>query len=174
MQWVLLLVIAAVGMLILLVIIGMLLPRDHVAASRIGLQQSPETVWSLVRDLGKVPAFWTDIKSSERQPDQEGRQVWLQRMKNGFALPLIIEEDLPPKKLVTRIAVTGKAPFGGRWIYQIAEAPGGSELTITEDGWIDNPFFRVISRLMGYHGTVDRYLRALTRHLGESGEPEHV
>jgi uncharacterized protein YndB with AHSA1/START domain len=173
MQWILFIVGGLVGLLILLVIVGMLLPRNHVAASSIELAKPPAEVWGVVRDIGQVPTFWTDIKSSERQPDREGHEVWVQTMKNGFTLPLEIDEDRPPSRLVSRIAMEGKAPFGGSWIYEIAESGTGSRVTVTEDGWVDNPFFRVVSRIMGHHATLDSYLRALGKRFGENVQPVH-
>ncbi len=94
-------------------------------------------------------------------------------MKNGFELPLVIEAEDPPRRLVTRIATEGKAPFGGTWTYDIIPEGSGSRLTITEDGWVGNPFFRVISRIMGYHGTIDSYLRAVAKRFGSDTKPIH-
>jgi hypothetical protein len=44
---------------------------------------------------------------------------------------------------------------------------------VTEDGWVSNPMFRVISKLMGHHTTLDSYLRALGKKLGEESSPSH-
>lgn len=174
MQWVIFVVVGLVALILGLIVIGMLLPRTHVATSTIELAKPPAEVWTVVRDLGQVPSFWPEVKSSVRQPDRDGREVWLQTMKNGFALPLEIDEDHPPNRLVTRIAIQGKAPFGGTWIYEITESGNGSRIRVTEDGFVDNPFFRVVSKVMGHHATLDSYLRALAKRLGESVEPVHV
>jgi uncharacterized protein YndB with AHSA1/START domain len=174
MQWVLFVVGGLVGLILLLVIVGMLLPRKHIATSTLEVTKPPAEVWALVRDLGQVPAFWPEIKSSVRQPDRNGHEVWLQTMKNGFALPLEIDEDQPPSRLVTRIAIEGKAPFGGIWIYTISASGAGSRVSVTEDGFVDNPLFRVVSKAMGHHATLDSYLRALAKRLGETAEPVHA
>jgi len=174
MQWVILVVGALVVVGLGLVVVGMLLPRQHMATSTIDLSQPPAEVWALVRDLGQVPAFWPEIKSSVRQPDRDGREVWLQTMKNGFALPLVIEEDRPPTRLMTRIAIEGKAPFGGTWTYDLAESGTGSRVRVTEDGFVDNALFRVISKMMGHHSTIDSYLTALGKRLGQSVKPVHA
>lgn len=174
MQWILYIVGGLIALILLLVVVGLLLPRGHRATSSIQIAQPPSEVWSAVRDLGRVPEFWPEIKSSARQPDREGRETWLQTMKSGFAIPLVIEEDRPPTRMVTRIAMEGKAPFGGSWIYEVTEAAGGSRVTVTEDGFVDNPFFRVVSRVMGYHSTLDSYLKALARRFGQPAEPTHM
>jgi uncharacterized protein YndB with AHSA1/START domain len=174
MQWILLIVGGLIALVLLLVVIGLLLPRTHRATSAVQISKPPAEVWAAIRDLGRVPEFWPEIKTSVRQPDRDGKEAWLQTMKNGFALPLVIEEDQPPARLVTRIAIEGKAPFGGSWIYEVAESGGGTRVTLTEDGFVDNPLFRVISKMTGYHSTLDGYLKALARKFGESTQPTHL
>jgi hypothetical protein len=52
-------------------------------------------------------------------------------------------------------------PFGGTWTYEVRPTPHGSTLTITEDGEIYNPLFRVMARFVfGYEGTMAAYLAA--------------
>lgn len=170
-----LIILATLVLLILVVVaVGFLLPREHQASSRVELRQSPETIWAVIRNLGEVPAFWPEIKKAVSRPARDGHEMWAQTMKNGYTMPLEIVEDEPPRRLVTRIASPPGSPFGGSWIYQIEPVAGGSRVTITEDGWIANPVFRVVSRAMGYHGTLDSYLKALGLRLGETVEPIHV
>jgi hypothetical protein len=38
---------------------------------------------------------------------------------------------------------------------------------VTEEGWVANPFFRLMSKLGGQHGSIDGYLTALAKHFGE-------
>lgn len=173
MQWILFIVAGLVALILVLVITGMLLPRTHVATSSIEVAKPPAEVWAVIRDLGQVPDFWPDIKSSQRMPDREGRETWSQTMKNGFVIPLEIDEDRPPHRLVSRIAIEGKAPFGGTWIYEVIESAAGSRVRLTEDGFVDNPFFRVVSKVMGHHSTLDSYLRALGKRFGETVQPVH-
>ncbi len=67
--------------------------------------------------------------------------------------------------LVVRIADLD-LPFGGTWTYEIAPVAGGSTLTITEDGEIYNPIFRVMSRFVfGYESTMAAYLAAAEKRL---------
>ena len=49
------------------------------------------------------------------------------------------------------------------------EQDGGTLVTVTEDGEIYNPFFRVMSKLIfGYHRTQESYLSALAQKFGEA------
>jgi len=49
---------------------------------------------------------------------------------------------------------------------------GATRLTITEDGEVSNVFFRFMSRFVfGHTATLDSYLAALTKQLGEPSTP---
>ena len=82
-------------------------------------------------------------------------------------VPVRVERQEAPSLLVTRV-VEGQ-PFGGTWTYRIAPAPGGSQLTITEDGEVYNVIFRFMSRFVfGHYATLDAYLTNLQARLAEA------
>jgi hypothetical protein len=84
----------------------------------------------------------------------------LTEMKFGD-VPVHWERREPPSLLVSRVDASEKA-FGGTWTYRIAAAPGGSELTITEDGEVYNVIFRFMSRFVfGHSTTLDAYIENL-------------
>lgn len=168
MKWVFIILALLIGLGVLLTLIGLVLPRNHRATSQVELRQPIDSVWAVIRALGETPAFWSELKSSSRLPDSDGKETWGQTMKNGFTLPLVIDEERPPNRLVTRIAGAPGTPFGGKWIYELEPVSGGTRLSVTEDGWISNPFFRVMSRMMGYHTTLDSYLKAVGMKFGET------
>jgi hypothetical protein len=95
-------------------------------------------------------------------------------MKDGSTITLVITRDQPPISLETTIDAPPGSPFGGRWIYRLERSGSGTQLTLTEDGWIDHKFFRIVSRVMGHHGTVDSYLRALNARFGGTDRPSHL
>ena len=82
-----------------------------------------------------------------------------------------MEESAPPLRMVTRI--DGKnLPFGGRWIFEISPTAEGCRLNVTERGEVYNPVFRFVSRfVLGYTGTLDRYLTSVARKFGDSAVP---
>lgn len=173
MRWVLIIIGALVGIVVIVALIGLLLPRDHRATSRLSLPQPPDSVWSTVRDFPQVAAWWPDVKKVERLEDVEGKERWRESLSGDMALTLRIEEERPPSRMRSVIEDTGE-PFGGEWIYSISPDGSGSVIEITEAGWVSNPIFRTISRLMGYHKTMDSYLVALGRKFGVTASPEHV
>jgi hypothetical protein len=153
--------------------VGLILPRTHRASSRIALQKSPDQVWAVVRDLGALQGTWSDLKSARRLPDANGKEVWEQNA-GGSSMRLIIDEAVAPTRLVTRIDAPPDAAFGGTWIYDLAPAGSGTQLTVTEHGYVSNPIFRVVMKVLGVHRTADGYLEALGKKLGETVTPEHV
>ena len=86
----------------------------------------------------------------------------------------MIDESVPPEHLVARIDAAPDATFGGIWTYEIRAAAGGSSVTVTEAGYVNNPLFRTMMKLMGVHRTADGYLTALGKKLGETVTPEHM
>jgi hypothetical protein len=73
-----------------------------------------------------------------------------------------IVEDLPPVRLVTRIA-DKNLPYGGSWTFELAPEGTGTRVTITENGEVYNPLFRFLSRFVfGHTATMDEYLASLS------------
>ena len=163
------------GVVAVPLLVGSLLSREHVATSAVALRQSPDTVWRVVRDLGGVAAWWSEVKKVERVPDQAGRELWRQTLGSNAALTFVVAAEVPPSRLVTQIDAPRGAPFGGFWVYEIAPSGDGSRVTVTEQGWIANPLFRFLSRVVfGQYGTLDSYLKALGKRFGEDVTPVHL
>jgi hypothetical protein len=152
---------------------GNSLPREHVVASRIVLPQRIDQVWAVVRDPTPLVGVWPDLTRFTRTTDESGREVWVQTV-DGFSMRLTVTQNRPPTRLVTTIDATPDAAFGGRWTYDLKPAAGGTELTVTEAGWIANPFYRVMGRLFGLHSSIEGYLKGVAQHFAEGARPERV
>jgi hypothetical protein len=97
--------------------------------------------------------------------DEPNRTTFRQHTSTG-PIVMTVSERQPPARLVTKIDDPDQ-PFGGTWTWEIAPAPGGSRLTITERGEIYNPIFRFMARLIfGYTGTMESCLAAMKQRLG--------
>lgn len=153
-------------------LVGLLLPVDHQAASRITLSQPRDTVWAVVRDLGGHARWWPDVTAME--PLEGEGERWVRVDVRGDRMPLRVMVDIPPTQVITEILDAG-LPFGGTWTYDVVPSGDGTTVvTVTEEGYIYQPFFRVISVLIGYHHTMDSYLVALGAHFGEDVTPDHL
>jgi uncharacterized protein YndB with AHSA1/START domain len=163
----LIIVVAALGGLVLVVVaIGAMLPKGHVAAGSVRLRQPPQDVWNLLHDVDRYSEWRPGLQRVERLADAEGRLRWREMGTHGV-ITFELVEATPPSRLVTRIA-DPSLPFGGSWTYVVDPTPDGSKLTITERGEVYNPLFRFMSRFVfGHTATIDGYLRALGKKLGE-------
>jgi hypothetical protein len=55
-----------------------------------------------------------------------------------------------------------KLPFGGTWTYELEPVAGGTSVTLTEDGEVYNPLFRVMQKLFfSPYRTIDTFLANL-------------
>jgi hypothetical protein len=138
MKWVIVGVAVAVGIVVVVAIVGSLLPRNHIASRMLHVGRGPAEVWPVVMELTEASA-----------------------------VPVDVLERNPPYRLVSRVKETEKM-FGGTWTIAIAAVPQGSLLTITEDGWVANPIFRFVSRLViGHHATIDAMLTQVAKRFNE-------
>jgi hypothetical protein len=138
MKWVGLVVAGLAALTAIVALVGMQMPRDHVASRTLRVRRPPEEVWPVVA-----------------------------RLMASSSVPVDIIEDDPPRRLVSRVKATEKM-FGGTWTVVSVPVPEGSTLTITEDGWVANPIFRFVSRfVVGHHATMDGILKNVAKELGE-------
>jgi hypothetical protein len=136
-------VLVLVAVAVAVTAIGLLLPRNHVASRTLSLHRSPEDIWAVISNVA------------------------LNRELSESDVPVEIVESRPPSRLVSRIA-DPTLPFGGTWSYAVAGSPGGSTLTIIEDGFVSNPIFRFVSRVViGHHATLDTYLKNVAKRFNE-------
>ena len=164
MKWVWIAAGAIALLVVVVLVVGWLMPVKHRASRQAAFQASPEAVWELITKVEAFPSWRGDVKAVEHLPDRDGRTVWAEEGSNG-RITFAVERAEPPRLLVTRIA-DRDLPFGGTWTYEIAPAATGSTLTITEDGEIYNPLFRVLSRFVfGYESTIAAYLAAADKRL---------
>jgi uncharacterized protein YndB with AHSA1/START domain len=156
---------AALGAIVLmLVVIGWSLPRDHHATSEATLRTSPQSVYRLITDVDRFPEWRSGLKSVERVPDSAGKNRFREVGGDGTIL-YEVESAVPNQRLVTRIA-DPSLPFGGSWTYELIPRGDSTTLRITEDGEVYNPIFRFVSRfVMGHTATIDRYLKDVRRYM---------
>jgi uncharacterized protein YndB with AHSA1/START domain len=170
MRIVLLLLAVVVGLGLIVVVIGYMLPVQHVATVTAHVPAAPEQVWDALVDVAAYPKWRGDVTSVAMLPSDSGHVAWREHGKND-AISYAIEQAEPPRRLVTRITDTS-LPFGGSWEYLITPERSGSRVQITEHGEVYNPVFRFVSRfIMGHTATASAYLKALGARFGATVEP---
>jgi uncharacterized protein YndB with AHSA1/START domain len=166
MRWILWAFLAMASAVVLVLVIGWFLPRDHVATRMGRYRRSPEAIWAAITDLDAMPSWREGLKSVKRLPDRNGLPANIEFTTSG-EIPMETVEMVPPRKLVRRIAASN-LPFGGTWTFEIEPVPDGTTLRITENGYVTNPVFRFVSRfVLGYTGEMEKYLRSLAKKFGE-------
>lgn len=159
------------GVIVLLVavvvIVGLLLPRDHVASRSAVFAAPPRRIWEALVDTAKAPEWRSGLKSVEPLPPLDGKRRY--REVTGFGpVTYVVEEERAPELLVGRIADEGLG-YGGSWTWELAREGDHTRVTITERGFITNPLFRFLARFVfGYEKTMETYLEDLARRVGEA------
>jgi len=160
-----------VGLGVVVVLVGLMLPVKHEATVSAAVPAAPEAVWAVLTDPASYPKWRGDVTSVEMLPADSGHVAWREQGKNG-AISYATELTEAPRRLVTRI--TDKSlPFGGTWEYVVSPDGAGSRVQITEHGEVYNPVFRFVSRfIMGHTATASAYLKALGARFGATVTPE--
>jgi uncharacterized protein YndB with AHSA1/START domain len=166
MKWILLTLGSLIAFVAIVAIIGWILPEGHTASRTVRFGKPPDVVWQALTDFRSMPSWRADLERIEQLPNHDGNPVWKEYLKGGFSLPLETIAFDPPHRLVRRIA-DPKLPFGGTWTYELAPAEGGTKVTITENGFVSNPLFRVMSRFSGQARTIEQFFKALAGKFGE-------
>lgn len=150
--------------IVAVVVIGLLLPKSHVASRAATYHATAEKLFALIAG----PQNWRpDVLRYELVPDKAGRELARETTRNGEAITYELLDGKPPQSIRRRIA-TENLPYSGTWTYSLQ--PNGAEtlVRITENGEVYNPVFRFVSRfIMGHTSTMDAYLRALGKAVGE-------
>jgi len=161
---------ALVALVLLLVIVGACTPRDHVASRTARFSRPPAAVFALITPTEGTPAWRGDVNRVEILGEVDGRLRYREYGRHG-AMTYEVMEQTAPTRLVGRI-VDENLGYGGTWTWELAPAPGGgTDVTVTERGFVTNLMFRGIMAMTSQHGTMDRFLVALGRALGEEVTP---
>ena len=154
-----------VGLVLLVVVAGYLLPVRHSSTASRLVTGTPEEVWAVITGVEDFPMWRTDIDRAERLEPIGGWPAWREDGPSG-SLTFMMAGIEPPRRLVTEIVDEG-LPFGGTWTYLLEPSGAGTLVTVTEDGMIYNPVYRLVSRFfIGYESTMLVYLDALEARMG--------
>lgn len=155
-------ILVIVLLVMIVALVGLALPQNHVASRTVTLNRPVLDVWHAINDVESFPSWRPSVARVEvlaREPKR-----W-REVGPGDALTLEVVETQAPSRVVVVIA-DRNLPFGGRWVYDLAPEGAGTRVTITEHGEVYNPIFRFVSRfIIGHTATIDEYLAALQKKL---------
>ena len=165
----LLVVISLVGLLVLaglvLFFIGRSLPERHTTRLTVVLPAARPAVWAVITDYARMPEWWPAVKGVRAETRPNG-EVWTwNKDAHGQEIAFRTKEELVPARLVREI-MGDDLPFGGTWTFELADQGGGTQLTITEDGFIKPPLFRVIAQyFIGLDATLKSFSASLEKRI---------
>jgi len=163
-KWILFVVLGLVSFVAILAVVGMFLPKGHRASRTVVYGAPPARVFATITDFARFPEWRSDVKAVELLGD-EGRGMRFREQGKHGAVTYRVERRVPDSMLVTRID-DPSLPYGGAWTLEVKPAPDGASLTITEDGEIYNPIFRVMSKVIfSPYTTIDTYQADLRKRL---------
>ncbi len=163
-KWILRALATIAGLVVLTALVGLALPRGHQARRTVALAAEPSRVFDVISDFLNYPQWRPDVTSVTVE-GAGGVGTLVREDGADGPLPYRIEVFEPPTRLVARIA-DPSLPFGGTWTYELRAAGSGTELTLTEDGEVYNPIFRVMQALLfSPTATLDRYIANLEARL---------
>jgi uncharacterized protein YndB with AHSA1/START domain len=157
--------------LLILYAAGARMPRKHRSQMTATLRASRAAVWAAITDYAAMPAWWPAVKAVRTEELADGTRLTWNLDRHGQEVPFRTGESHPPEKLV-RVIATEQLPYGGTWTFELADAlGGGTQLTLTEDGFINPPIFRAMAKwFFGLDATPRDFLAHLEKHLAAVGE----
>jgi hypothetical protein len=170
MKWLWFAAAALVLLGLIIVAIGALLPRSHVASRSAVIRQPSEVLFATLRDFAAHPSWRQGVKSIEILPPRDGHTTYREISRHG-AITYVVIEEVAPRSLVTKIA-DENLPFGGTWTIELLPVGNATTVRITERGEVKSPVFRFMARFVfGHTATIDGYLRDLGKKFGENVTP---
>lgn len=162
MKFLLIGVVSLVGLGVAVWGIGMLLPSQVTASRSAELKASPTRVFQTVTDIEKQGAWRKDIKTVRVHPSGKS---WTEETTQGT----VLDFEVRYKELNTRFELefASKQGFSGSWVGVFAASSNGTMVQITETIEIQNPIFRVMSRIFGF---TDKFIDAYLTQLKEAVE----
>jgi uncharacterized protein YndB with AHSA1/START domain len=168
MKWILRILVIVVALIALIFAIGFLLPAHTTHTRTIQLKQPPEKVFAVLADIPNMPKWNRNMEKVEVLAPVDGKETTRQTFKGGMDMIITTTESSPPNHLVRTLG-DSSGPFSGSWTYEIAPtSDGGSQVALTEQSEIPNPFFRFMVKLFGPTKYMDEHLEDLGKQFGES------
>lgn len=143
------------------------IPEHQTHTRTTTLKQTPEAIFALLTDMPNFPKWNRNMVKIEMIPPIEGKEATRQTFKGNTTMTIITSESTPPTRLVRSMGDAG-SPFVGSWTYEISPTPDGTQVSITEQSTMRQPFFRLMARLFGETKYVDEHLDDMAKHFGET------
>lgn len=144
--------------LVAVLIYGATRPREHTAQGDVTIAAPPTEVWDVLMDIDALPEWMEGIESVELlETDDNGLRTYRETASWG-TVTFRETAAVPPEHLVIEVAEA--EGWGGTWTYTLTATDDGTLLSVREEGFVDNPFFRAMMHMMGTDTTINTVLAA--------------
>jgi len=163
---------AIVGLIVFVVVVGIAVgisvPIYHVASCSAQVPQAAHDLFTAVDEDAASTSWRSDLTSVRASVGDRGERVWVETYGSRQTMSYAEYERIPDRKVAREIDDPA-LPFGGHWEYFFKPDAAGTQVTITESGWIYNPVVRLVEQYFtGYTRTIDTYLGDLGRKYGQT------
>ena len=149
------------SVLLLLLIVGLLLPKEREFVKTANLKSPPERVFKIVTDVENQTSWRNDIQEI-KVIDQ---YTWTETPKKGT--PITFKTKQKVENQIFEIEIIEPKSFNGYWVGTFEQIPTGTKVHFKEVVVIKNPFFRVLSAVfVDLDQTMEDYMTNLKTHLG--------
>lgn len=137
---------------------GRSIPREHVAVVSVEVAAAPAEVLAVVTEYREYSKWRPDVKKVEIAGD-----VVTETTGFGSISYRVLEKS--ERRYVTEIVADAqKAPFGGTWTYEFEPVAKGTQVRITERGFVNPAVTRILSKyVFGHETTLKQYASDLER-----------
>lgn len=149
------------SVLLLLLIVGLLLPKEREFVKTANLKSPPERVFKIVTDVENQTSWRNDIQEI-KVIDQ---YTWTETPKKGT--PITFKTKQKVENQIFEIEIIEPKSFNGYWVGTFEQIPTGTKVHFKEVVVIKNPFFRVLSAVfVDLDQTMEDYMTNLKTQLG--------
>ena len=135
---------------------GSSLPQKNSFTQTVFINASPDVIYGLAIDAQSQDSWRQDVIDVTMNP---GGKTWTEHTDHGDILFEITQEDRPH---TFGLKFRGKG-FEGAWKGNFTAVGTGTEVSLVETTSIENPFFRVLSKIMKFNEKLmTLYVRDLT------------
>jgi hypothetical protein len=169
MKWIMLVVLGLAAVIAAIAAVGAMLPRAHKASRTLRLHRAPADVWRVVSETAQASSVPVDVLESNPPHRLVTRVKATERNFGGtWTIAIVPVPDPSTVREPQGRPEQGRGATGSGLAPSTSSGQAGSTVTITEDGWVANPIFRFMSRLViGHHATMDALLKQVAKAFNE-------
>ena len=145
-------------------VIGMFMPKEHVANRTTVINAPVETVWKTVTDIENQTVWRKDLEKVEVIEQTENTKVWTEYPQKGR--PITFREVQKTPYTRYKIEIVPRGAISGYWLSEFSQTDEGVVFESKELGKIHSPILRVLAYLFFDMGkTIEEYQHNLKYHL---------